>query len=729
MKYIKILSCAFVILMSVSCFKDLNTVPLDEDVVTAAVVFDDPNSYLQVLAKLYAGLAVSGQQGPAGQADIEGIDEGFGQYLRGYWYHQELTTDEALIGWNDQTIGDYHDQDWTSADGFTFAHYSRIFYQIALANEYLRETTDEKLSSRGVDAGLKADIQGFRAEARFLRALSYTHALDLFRNVPFVTEEDIVGSFFPDQIKGADLFAFIESELKDIETKIAPVRTNPYGRADQGAVWMLMAKLYLNAEVYTGTGKYTECLEYCKKILNAGYELEPEYEYLFLADNHLSKGIIFPITYDGIHTRTWGGTTFIVSAGIGGSMNPEDSGVSGGWGGVRTTKEFVQKFPDADKVLVSPNEGKTKSYPKVYVPGSFNDFDASDTDNSLASVASDNVFEGYKYFPEAGTQFVFTTIPSLALKFGDNEGDGILEQNGADIIAGEAGLYYFNVNMNDKTYRLERRDFGILGDATSAGWDGDDINMEWDEELGGLKATLTLNAGEFKFRANDDFAVNLGDDLGDGILTQDGGNIIIEKGGNYEIILFIDKPDYTYQINFLDFDRRKLFYTEGQSLEINDISLFTDGYAINKFKNINRDGSRGSDAAHPDTDFIMFRLADVYLMAAESILRGASGGSMDEALQYVNAVRTRAFQGESANISLDELTLDFLIDERARELYWECHRRTDLIRFGKFSDTDYTWAWKGGVKEGKAVESFRDIFPIPSSDISGNPSLTQNPGY
>ena len=112
---------------TVGCFSDLNTIPLDDDIVTSGVVYDDPQAYIQVLAKLYAGLAVSGQQGPAGQVDIQGIDEGFGQYLRGYRYHQELTTDEAVIGWNDQTILDFHSQTWTSADPFIFA--TRVGHQ------------------------------------------------------------------------------------------------------------------------------------------------------------------------------------------------------------------------------------------------------------------------------------------------------------------------------------------------------------------------------------------------------------------------------------------------------------------------------------------------------------------------------------------------------------------------------------------------------------------------
>ena len=188
MKDIKIyilLLAAFIIGLS-SCVKDLNTEPLDRDEITSASVYENASNYYLVLAKLYAGLAVSGQQGPHGMPDISGIDEGFGQYLRGYWYAQEFTTDEAVISWNDQTIKDYHWQTWNSSDVFITAFYYRIFYQITVCNEFIRETSDEKLDERGVTGGLRTEIGQYRAEARFLRALSYYHALDLFGNVPFL---------------------------------------------------------------------------------------------------------------------------------------------------------------------------------------------------------------------------------------------------------------------------------------------------------------------------------------------------------------------------------------------------------------------------------------------------------------------------------------------------------------------------------------------------------------
>jgi SusD/RagB-like outer membrane lipoprotein len=713
-----------------SCFGDLDTVPIDEDVVTAAVVYDDPASYKSVLAKLYAGLALSGQQGPAGQADISGIDEGFGQYLRGLWYHQEFTTDESVIGWNDQTIKDFHDQTWTAEDGFTFAFYSRIFYQIPLCNEFLRETTEEKLNGRGVDADLRLLIQGFRAEARYLRALSYWHALDLFRNVPFVTEDDIVGAFLPEQIKAPDLFVYIESELLDIESKIAPVRSNEYARADQGAVWALLAKLYLNAEMYTGTAKYTECITYCNKIINAGYTLEPVYQNLFLADNHNSNEVIFPVAFDGVSTRTWGGMTFIIRAAIGGDMDPTESGVSSGWGGTRVTRQLVEKFPEnTTGFVVRPSEGNTALYPKVYIPGDYQGWDAGNTVTSLSSVTSNKIYEGYKYFEKDNSKILVAKFPSFSLVYGDNNGDGTLDINGDTIVAGVAGLYYIQVDFNNNTYILERREWGILGDATAGGWDSD-IDMTWDAELGAMLVNIDLVQGEFKFRADDDWVVSLGDTGADAILTYDGDNLVIAEAGSYEIAIYLEKPDYTYHIKSNSFDGRGIFFTDGQNIDIDDLTLFTDGYAVTKFKNVTSDGSPGSDTDFPDTDFPMFRLADFYLMSAEATLRGGQGSDRTTALNYVNEVRRRAYQGGSAgNITDSELSLDFILDERARELYWECHRRTDLIRNGKFSQTNYLWAWKGGVKEGQSVGQFRDVFPIPSSDLGANPNLEQNDGY
>ena len=711
------------IMPAIGCFKDLDTVPIDEDITTPNVVYEDPNAYLAVLAKCYSGLAVTGQQGPAGQGDIDGIDEGFSSYLRILWKMQELPTEEAVIGWNDQTIKDFHEMDWTAADGFIAAMYYRIFYQISICNEFLRQTTDEVLAERGVTEDLKREIVGYRAEARFLRALSYWHGLDFFRNIPFVTEEDPIGSFFPRQANAKEIFDFIESELLAIESDIAPARSNDYGRADQGAVWTLLAKLYLNAEVYIGENRYTDCATYSEKVLNAGYMLDEDYQNLFLADNHTADGIIFPINFDGIKTRTWGGTTFIIRASIGGQLNPAEFGVTSGWGGTRCTKELIQKFGEIGGNILEFNEGRTATYPKIYVPGDYQGNDASNTATSLSSINSDKIYEGYKYFPEDNMTFLFTRIPSLALSLGDNDGDGTLEANGERIAAGEAGLYYFQVNLNDNTYTLERQKWSVEGSALVDGA----AEFAWDEETQTLKVNVEVIPGTLRFVSDGVDGFVLGDSDLDGILTYGDEGLELNETGPVEIFLDLDKPDYTYQIGSLSFDRRGLFSSQGQNLEINDIATYTDGYAVSKFKNVTSTGAAGSNEEHVDTDFPLFRLADVYLMASEALLR--SNGDKNKATDYFNAVRKRAFKGSGGNIAPEELTLSLLIDERARELYWECTRRTDLIRFGLFTSDTYLWEWKGGVKEGRGVEAFRVVYPIPSADVNANPNLLQNEGY
>lgn len=616
-------------LFFISCEDELDKDPITE--LTEAQAFEDPAAYEQFLARIYAGFAVSGQQGPAGMPDIQGIDEGFSNYMRQFWKHQELTTDEAIIAWNDGTIHDLHNQVWTPANEFIRAMYDRIYFQIGISNQFLRETTDAKLDGRGVDANLKSTIQIYRAEARFLRALSYWHAIDFYGNIPFVTEDDIVGNFFPEQKQRAEVFAWIVQELEAIETTLIAPRQNDLGRADQGAAWMLLAKLYLNAEVYTGSGEYTKAMNYIQKIISSGYQLAPKYNYLFLADNDVNGAqneTIFSIRFDGQRTLGYGGTTFLTHAAVGGKMNPSEFGINGGWGGIRTTKSLVQKF----------------------------DVDVNTLNASL------------------GTQ----------------------------------------------------SDWGLVGNATPNGWDGPDMEMY---ETGTNKYAIfaNLSVGEMKFRFNEDWDVNYGDDGSNGSLEPGGTNIAVSTAGIYYITLDLAALKYTALL--YTGDSRSMFFTEDQTLEIEDPFDFTNGYAVAKFKNVDINGNRGSDSSGEfvDIDFPMFRLGDVYLMYAEAFLNGG-GGDANTAKDYINELRKRAYGNESGNIAANEITDSFILDERSRELFWEGHRRTDLIRFKQFS-TQGVWPWKGGVMEGKTTESFRDYYPIPSSDIIANPNLKQNDGY
>ena len=550
---------SIIFLSILSCKKPLDFSP--KYGFNAEVIYSNPDEYINVLSKLYSGLSMTGIQGPAGQADIstETIDEGFSSYVRVLWNLQELPTDEAVCGWNDPGIPALNKMQWSAEDGWIKGMYYRIYYQITLCNEFIYQSAQEKLLDRNFSQEDIDRINSYRNEARFLRALSYYHALDFFGSVPFVTEEDRVGAFNPPQISRENLFNYVESELMDLTNILSNASSLPYGRASKQAVQTLLAKLYLNAEVYINESKYAECRSQCESIVNSNiFQLESSYQHLFLADNYLSNEIIFPVVFDGLYAQTWGGTTFLVCASIGAEMSASDYGVNGGWGGIRVTKELVNNFD------------YTKSY--TYVDTS--------------------------------------TVP------------------------------------ND---------------------------------------TITMNT--------------------------------ISLDTNY---VFLDS-------SYSSDDERFLFFTKGQQISITNLGNFRHGLAFPKFKNINRDGTSGSNNAntsHVDIDYPMFRLADVYLMLAESALRLGDQGT---ALQYVNLVRERAYGNQSHNFS--SITLDDILDERSRELAWEATRRTDLIRYDYFTSSNYLWPLKGGDFEGTGVDSHLDLYPIPTADLLLNDNLNQNDGY
>ncbi|HXH37960.1 MAG TPA: RagB/SusD family nutrient uptake outer membrane protein, partial [Thermoanaerobaculia bacterium] len=157
------LTTALLLLIAAAC-TDPTVAP--RSTVTGANFFNDPSSYKEFVAKIYAGLAVGGQNGGDGSTDIGGIDGGFSQYMRLYWELEELPTDEAVIAWGDQTLPELNTQTWNSSNLFLNAMYYRIYFQIGMANEFLRETTDAKLASRGVSGTLLTQVHTYRAEAR-----------------------------------------------------------------------------------------------------------------------------------------------------------------------------------------------------------------------------------------------------------------------------------------------------------------------------------------------------------------------------------------------------------------------------------------------------------------------------------------------------------------------------------------------------------------------------------
>ncbi len=178
-------------------------------------------------------------------------------------------------------------------------------------------------------------------------------------------------------------------------------------------------------------------------------------------------------------------------------------------------------------------------------------------------------------------------------------------------------------------------------------------------------------------------------------------------------------------------DTRRRFYSEGQTQYIDGgLSDASNGYYSMKWSNLTDAGEAASNtqAVGVNTDFPVFRLADIYLMLAESVLRGGQGASITEALDLVNEIQERACGDQSGNITSSQLTLDWILDERGREMLWECTRRTDLIRYGLFTGSGKIWQWKGGVREGRAVDNRYNIYPIPATELSANPNL-KNANY
>ncbi|MEN8857383.1 MAG: RagB/SusD family nutrient uptake outer membrane protein [Flavobacteriaceae bacterium] len=337
-----------VILLLFSCTGDLDILPEDENTFLVDNFYSTPESYKQGLAGVYGNLALTSAQGP-GNSNISGLDAGTSQYGRGFWNLQELTTDEVKWSWeNDPGLRELNRNTWTSENVILRGFFGRCMTQVAFVNEYLRQTSDEALDARGVSTSLKQDILVYRAEVRFLRALAYYHMMDLFGKAGFITENDAVGAFQSPQYERAQLFEYIEAELKAILPNLIAPLQNEYARVDKGAAWMLLAKIYLNGEVYIGEDKYAQCITYCEKFTTAGYTLANSYLDNFKADNNENNArneIIFPIVSDGIVTQNYGPTTVMINGQVGSlEQNGNDFGVnSGGWGGaLRVTRQFSE---------------------------------------------------------------------------------------------------------------------------------------------------------------------------------------------------------------------------------------------------------------------------------------------------------------------------------------------------------------------------------------------------
>lgn len=348
------LAAAGATMLLTSCIGDLDTLPLNPSDSTSETVYGkDENGYLAGLTKLYFNFVSNDT------TDLQVSDGGASELIRAFWTIQEVTADACKCAWeNDAWVRAVNTDTWSDADNdATYAVYVRTLQGIAYVNEYLRQTASDKLSDRGVSSELAARIQSFRAEARFLRAYFYWIALDVFGDVPFTTETSpFGGGVNPKQASRKDVFDYCISELTDLasdESAMPAARSN-YPRADKGAVNGLLARMYLNAEVYAGTPMWTEAKSACEAIFGMGYSLCPEYSDLFRGDNGENadalKEIIFGVAYDAEQTQSYGGTSYLTLAAIAATdvtAEQKINGVNNGWAGIRVPYEYVQKYFNA----------------------------------------------------------------------------------------------------------------------------------------------------------------------------------------------------------------------------------------------------------------------------------------------------------------------------------------------------------------------------------------------
>ena len=341
-----------------SCLGDLDTLPLNETDATSETAYADPANYLKGLAYINAYWNFVSQNDP-GASDLKFDDAGKSELARMYMILNELSTDSFKCIWGDDFVSAIQYHTWTDADNSALiAAYQRCMKGITTANEFLLQTTDEKLEARGHDSS-KALVAGYRAEARFHRVMYYWVLMDLFGNPPFALPENIGGEL-PQQIGRTALYEWIESECLDLlaDGSAMPAKgAVPYPRPTKGSVAGLLARMYLNAEVYTGTAQWAKAKEMAKKVIDMGYTLHPNYAELFAQDNTTNGAaadeFLFAVEYDKDHAQSWGGTTTLVSGtlseeangtiasllGLGTSVvNPEN------WNGYHVADDYVARF-------------------------------------------------------------------------------------------------------------------------------------------------------------------------------------------------------------------------------------------------------------------------------------------------------------------------------------------------------------------------------------------------
>jgi len=363
LRYIFVLAAALILS---SCVQDMDKVVLSDTANTPDKAWSDEATYTGMLAKIYAGFTLTGNQGPYGYDDISNGDTGETAWLRSWFTLQEFCTDEIRVFWDNDGLNDLQKLSWSSDNNWFRITYDRMYLTIAYCNEYLRQTTREQMDARGIRASLQEETQTYREEVKLLRAMNYYFLMDMYGNIPIIVEEDGIGTAQVENKARKDVFKWIEGQVNAVIASGKLPAVGLYGRVNVHVAEMLLAKMYLNAEVYTGEARYNDCITQLDKVIGGGYTLEPQYKHLFGADNHNSPEIIFPLMYDGKKATGYGGVGFIIgveaSLKVPGLPISDIYGVDGAtaaWTGGRAPKELFNLFATNDNRALFYNEGMT----------------------------------------------------------------------------------------------------------------------------------------------------------------------------------------------------------------------------------------------------------------------------------------------------------------------------------------------------------------------------------
>ena len=276
---------------------------------------------------IYGRMTETGNCKPAGCSDLPDVDEGNSSLTRVLSALNDMSADQVYWVWNDPGIGTVRNNTWEVDNQLFYIAFQRLYYNIYLCNSFLNRAD-------AVDAVRSAEV-------RFIRAYMYYQLMDLFGNVPVVTNN--TDFFTASQATRAELYDFVESELLAAEQSMMAQRTDLY-RLDKKAAWLLLSRVYLNSEVYAGKQDFTKAAEYAYKVLQSDYTLCPNYQYLFMGDNDnngAQNEAVWLLRQVGSERSTWGGSMYNVGAYADGQI---DVGATA-WTCANTRRRLINLFP------------------------------------------------------------------------------------------------------------------------------------------------------------------------------------------------------------------------------------------------------------------------------------------------------------------------------------------------------------------------------------------------